>query len=200
MQPATDRATVPTKMNVLIAEDDTVSRLLLQATLRVLGHESVAVADGRRAWERIQQEHFPVLISDWLMPEMDGLELSRLVRASSRGSYTFILLLTSLGGKANYLEAMNAGADDFITKPFDEDQLAARLVVAGRMLGLQHHVTQLEGLLPICAYCKKINDGRDGWKPIERYVSARSNATFSHGICPACMAKHFNFECTKGSV
>ena len=123
-------------MKILIAEDDMTSRLVLRATLTKLGHEVTAVTDGQEAWNTIEQKHFPVLISDWMMPGMDGLELCRLIRAVPRSQYTYIILLTALGGKGSYLDGMDAGADDFVTKPFDEEQLAARLRVAARILDL----------------------------------------------------------------
>ncbi|HEV7815740.1 MAG TPA: diguanylate cyclase [Janthinobacterium sp.] len=123
-------------MKILIAEDDTSSRLVLGATLRKLGHEVTAVADGRSALEAWQHGEFVLLISDWMMPDMDGLELCRMVRAASRLQYTYIILLTALSGKGRYLEGMGAGADDLITKPFDEEHFAARLHVAERILGL----------------------------------------------------------------
>ena len=186
-------------MKILIAEDDPTSRLLLTASLQALGHEVVATADGLSAWEQWQQSYFPVLITDWAMPRMDGLTLSRAVRQTQRNQYTCVILLTALEGRSKYLEAMDAGADDFITKPFDQEQLAARLTVAGRMLGLRQHVTQLEGLLPICAYCKKIRDEKADWEPIEKYIAARSKTTFTHGICPACMQQHFNVKLGEAS-
>ncbi len=123
-------------MKILIAEDDMTSRLVLGATLKKLGHEVTATSDGRQAWDALHKEHFPLLISDWMMPDMDGLELCRLIRAEHHSQYTYIVLLTALGGKASYLDGMDAGADDFITKPFDEDQLVARLRVADRILAL----------------------------------------------------------------
>ena len=181
-------------MKILIAEDDVTSRLVLDASLRTLGHEVVAVENGLRAWDESRAKYFPVLITDWVMPHMDGLALCRTLREAQREQYTCVILLTALEGKANYLEAMNAGADDFITKPFDLEQLAARLVVAERMLGLRQHVTQLEGLLPICAYCKKIRNEKEGWESIEKYIAARSETKFSHGICPACMKTHFKMD------
>lgn len=123
-------------MDILIAEDDTTSRLTLEMTLRKLGHRVTAVTDGRAALEAWQHQPFPLLISDWMMPGLDGLELVRTIRARQRQQYTYILLLTALGGKTNYLAGMEAGADDFITKPFDEDLLHARLHAAGRFLQL----------------------------------------------------------------
>jgi DNA-binding response OmpR family regulator len=84
------------------------------------------------------------------------------------------------------MEAMQAGMDEFMTKPFDEDQLQARLIVAGRVAALQQHVLTLEGLLPICPYCKRIREGTGEWKTLELYVADHSDAKFSHGVCPDC--------------
>ena len=169
--------------------------MVLVASLKKRGHEVVAVENGRKALEAFQQDYFPVLISDWMMPEMDGLELCREIRKMPRDNYTYLVLLTSLEGKTNYLEAMDAGADDFITKPFDADQLTARIQVAERILGLHKHVSQLEGLLPICCSCKKIRDGADKWQRVENYIEIHSEARFTHGYCPECYEKwmHSNF-------
>jgi phosphoserine phosphatase RsbU/P len=182
-------------LKILIAEDENVSRVVLEASLKKRGHEVIAVENGLKAWEAFQGEYFPVLISDWLMPEMDGLALFRKIRELPRDSYTYLVLLTSLEGKTNYLEAMDAGADDFMTKPFDADQLTARIQVADRILGLHKHVTQLEGLLPICCSCKKIRDGST-WQRVESYIEIHSEARFTHGYCPECYDKwmHSNFS------
>jgi sigma-B regulation protein RsbU (phosphoserine phosphatase) len=176
-------------MKILIAEDDAVSRRRLEMTLTKQGHEVRSVPDGLEAWEIWKQEEIPVVISDWIMPGADGLALCRMIRGMHRGHYTYVVMLTSLEGKTNYLEAMEAGADDFLNKPFDEEQLAARLKVAERILGLRQHVNRLEGLLPICSYCKKIRDEQNTWKQMESYISRRSEARFSHSICPECFEK-----------
>jgi DNA-binding response OmpR family regulator len=173
-------------MRILIAEDDTMSRLLLFSALRKMGHEVVATTNGHEAWQAFEAETFPLVISDWMMPERDGLELCRMVRAAHRPAYTYVMLLTMLEGKGRFLEGMRAGADDFITKPFDEEQLAARLHVAERIVGLQQEVKQLKGLLPICSYCKSIRDDSNYWQKVESYIGARTDAEFSHGICPTC--------------
>ncbi|MDZ4818443.1 MAG: ATP-binding protein [Planctomycetota bacterium] len=132
-------------MKLLIAEDDTTTRLVLGATLRRLGHSVTAVATGLQAWEAWQQDEYALLISDWMMPEMDGLALCRKIRAEPCAHYTYLILLTSLDGKGNYLDGMDSGADDMITKPFDEKLLEARLRVAERMLAL-HEALRIEAI------------------------------------------------------
>ena len=176
-------------MKILIAEDEKISRIVLEASLKKRGHDVIAVENGLKAWEAFQQDYFPVLISDWMMPEMDGLALCRKIREQPHDNYTYLVLLTSLQGKTNYLEAMEAGADDFMSKPFDADQLTARIQVAERILGLHRHVTQLEGLLPICCSCKKIRDGAHNWQRVEKYIEIHSEARFTRGYCPECYEK-----------
>jgi DNA-binding response OmpR family regulator len=123
-------------MNTLIADDDDITRLLLSSALTKLGHDVHEATNGCDAWDAWHGGEFPLIISDWMMPDLDGLEFCRRIRAERRADYTYIVLLTSRSGRTNYLEAMNAGADDFITKPFDKDALAARVRVAERILGL----------------------------------------------------------------
>src|SRR5207244_3268405 len=124
-------------MNVLIAEDDRDSRELLRWLLEKLGYEVVAAENGKQAWDAFQREAFRLIISDLLMPDVDGLELCRRIRQENPKRYTYIILLTALIGKKDYLDGMEAGADDFMTKPFDPDELKARLRVAERILAIQ---------------------------------------------------------------
>lgn len=173
-------------MKVVAVEDDPASRLLLQLVLEKLGHQVAVAASGGEAWERLQREPAQVVITDWMMPDMDGLELTRRLRARHDRSYTYVIMLTALGGRANYLEAIGAGADDFLTKPLDRDILAARLMVAERVLALQGEVRAMSGLLSACAYCRRIQEGGD-WVSLERYVATHTDSSFSHGICPECM-------------
>ena len=177
-------------MDLLLAEDDAVARMTLSAVLRKLGYAVTEAQDGGEAWANLEVGHFPIVISDWQMPEVSGPELCRRIRARATDRYTYFLLVTATGGKQRYLEGMEAGADDFITKPVDMDELRARLKAAERILGLRRHVQQLEGLLPICAYCKRIRDASEKWESIEQYVEARSDAQFSHGYCPDCYEKY----------
>jgi len=123
-------------MKILIAEDDTTSRLTLAATLRKFGHEVTAVSTGQAALQAWERDVYPMLISDWMMPELNGLELCRAIRNGNRQHYTYVIILTALSGKNNQLDGMDSGADDFISKPFDEDLLLTRLRVAERILEL----------------------------------------------------------------
>nr|MDQ2732837.1 diguanylate cyclase [Armatimonadota bacterium] len=124
-------------MKILIAEDDTLSRMLLSSALQQLGHEVEAVKNGNDAWEAFLIKEYSIIISDRVMPDMDGLELCRQVRAAQGLRYTYLILLAAQAGKTDYTEAMNSGADDFLIKPFDAEQLRARLRVAERILDLQ---------------------------------------------------------------
>jgi len=123
-------------MNTLIADDDDITRLLLSSALTKLGHDVHEATNGREALAAWQGGEFPLIISDWMMPDLDGLEFCRRIRAESREDFTYIILLTSRSGKTDYLEAMGAGADDFVTKPFEREEFAARVRVAERILGL----------------------------------------------------------------
>ena len=124
-------------MKTLIADDDETTRLLLGLTLRMIGHEVHEARNGREALAEWAKGEFPLIITDWMMPDINGLEVCRRLRAGLGNDYTYILLVTGRSGKKNYLEAIEAGADDVITKPFDRDALAARVHVATRILGLQ---------------------------------------------------------------
>jgi DNA-binding response OmpR family regulator len=127
-------------MNVLVAEDDDVTRLLLSSALSKLGHKVSEATDGDGAWEAWQRDHFSLVISDWMMPAVDGLELCRRIRLHQGTNFTYLILLTARTGKANYLGAMEAGVDDFITKPFEKDQFLARVRVATRILEMHENL------------------------------------------------------------
>ncbi|HEV7405277.1 MAG TPA: response regulator [Chthoniobacteraceae bacterium] len=173
-------------MKILIAEDEKISRRLLETTLAGSGFAVTVAEDGAQAWEAMQQEYFPVLITDFQMPEMDGYELSRRIREANAEQYTYVILLTAQGSKADYFGAISAGVDDFLMKPFDEDLLAARLHVAERIVGLRQHARRLERLLPMCCYCKKIRDDASAWHDLETYLLQQGEFDFSHTYCPDC--------------
>jgi phosphoserine phosphatase RsbU/P len=173
-------------MRILVVDDDSLARDTLAVALELDGHVVVTASDGEEGWQAFGKKNFSVVISDCLMPETDGLELCRRIRTSETTRYCYVILLTALNGKEKYLEAMDAGADDLLSKPYDRDELRARLRVAERIAGLQDRTKRLEGILPTCMYCKKIRDERSHWVRIEQYISQRTEASFSHGVCPDC--------------
>lgn len=124
-------------MDVLIADDDPVSRRLLQSYLEKWGHNVAAAGDGAQAWRLFESREFPIVISDWMMPEMDGLELIRRIRSSRRPGYSYAILLTARSQKQDIIEGMEAGADDFLSKPFDRDELRVRLHAGQRVVELE---------------------------------------------------------------
>lgn len=191
-------------MKILIAEDDPVSRVLVEQLLRKWGFDVMTASSGVGAWQVFEGGHAPpIAIFDWLMPEMDGLELCRKLRATPRTPATYIILLTIRGSQVDIVQGFEAGADDYITKPFDSEELRARVQVAARIVNLQWRladrvreleetlarVKQLQGLLPICSYCKKIRNDSNYWQQVESYISEHSQAYFTHGVCPDCYEK-----------
>jgi phosphoserine phosphatase RsbU/P len=183
-------------LKILIADDDATARNFLRAALRRLDHECVVAPDGPSAWEAYQTVQPSLVLADWLMPGLTGLELCRMIRSERRPRYTYVILVTALSGKGSYLEGMEAGADDFVTKPFDLDEMAARLRVAQRIIGMQAEIGQLQGLLPICSYCRKIRD-QEQWSSLEDYVARRTELALSHSICPACYHDKLKPEMTR---
>ena len=146
-------------MKILAVEDDAVSLAVLRQALRKLGHEVIEAVDGETAWKLATKEHVRVVVSDWSMPQMDGLELCRRIRKAAGPDYTYFILLTARDASGeNQQAAADAGVDDFLTKPLNFDELWNRLRVAERILRYATQVRQLEEMLPICSYCKKIRD------------------------------------------
>jgi phosphoserine phosphatase RsbU/P len=196
-------------VRILIAEDDLVSCHLLETTLIRWGYEVVVTCDGAAAWQVLQRADAPPLaILDWMMPGMDGLEVCRRVRRVSTPTAPYLILLTAKGRREDVVMGLRSGADDYVTKPFNREELRARLQVGMRIVELQQsladrvkaleealvRVKQLQGLLPICAYCKKIRDDQNYWQQVESYISEHSEAQFSHSICPDCYEKRVKPE------
>lgn len=190
-------------MRVLIADDDRVSAAALAGTLRQWRFDVTAAHDGTAAWELLQEQRPAMAIVDWMMPGMDGPTICRHIRREPLLAGTYVIVLTSRDSTADLVVALEAGADDYVVKPFNRDELRARVQVGARVATLQSRlaervtelqdalakITQLEGLLPICSYCKRIRTSEAQWDSIEQYVSERSQAEFTHGVCPSCFER-----------
>ena len=196
-------------MKVVVADDDPVARRLLEGVLGKLGFDVILAKDGTQALEILTADDPPPLaILDWMMPGMTGVDVCRSLRERAPSAPTYVLIVTSREQTDDLVTALNAGADDYVTKPFQVEELKARVGVGLRVATLQRriadrvteleralaHVTRLQGLLPICMYCKKIRNDQNYWTQVETYVSDHSDARFSHGICPECRAKHIEPE------
>jgi phosphoserine phosphatase RsbU/P len=193
-------------MRVLIAEDDPTSRKLIEASLAREGYEVISASDGDEAWDRLHDEEAPRLaILDWMMPGRDGIEIVRRLREETRASYVYVLLVTTKTRTEDIIHGLDAGADDYLTKPYDPQELRCRIQSGIRILRLEEalagkvkelsealsHVKQLQGLLPICMFCKKIRDDSDTWHRLETYIERNSEALFSHSLCGDCRLQHY---------
>ncbi len=173
-------------MKILIAEDNQVVREVLKQRLTQLGHDVVVTSNGLEAWQIYERETVPLIVCDWIMPELDGLELCRKMRSQPQAEYTYFIMLTVRSAIDDYHTAMAAGVDDFLTKNLDPEELLIRLRVAERILTFAKQVKHLQGLLPICSYCKRVRNDKDYWQQIENYIHEQTGTDFSHGICPEC--------------
>ena len=176
-------------MRVLIADDSPVSRRLLEQTLRGWGYEVAAVADGAEAWQVLNSENPPTLaILDWMMPGFTGPELCRMVRARSKEPYTYILLLTSRSERDDMVAGMDAGADDYVTKPFDRHELQVRLRAGTRIVDLQEQLVATREALRVQAtrdYLTQIWNRSAIFEILERELSRSSRDGIPVGIVVA---------------
>jgi len=188
-------------MTVLVADDHDVNRKLLRSILTAVGYDVVEAINGLDALHILENASTPMVgLIDWEMPRMEGIEVCRQARAIPVTTPLFLILVTVRDSKQDVVAGLLAGANDYITKPFDKTELLARVKVGAEMVELQQTLTerveelrealmkvkQLGGLLPICSYCKKIRDDQNYWQQVEAYVGKHSEAQFSHSICPEC--------------
>lgn len=193
-------------MKILIAEDDLTSRLMLKGILVKWGHDILIASDGLEALNQLKAPDRPqAVILDWEMPGLDGLEVCRQIKKMDLSVPIHTILLTGRGSKEEIVQGLDAGADDYITKPFDTNELKARVRAAERMVQVQEtlarkiedlkealrHVKLLQGIIPICMHCHKIRNDNQAWDQLEAYITDHSDAQFSHSLCPDCMKKFY---------
>ncbi len=172
-------------MQILVVEDDHISRKLVTTILKQLGHDLLVAEDGEIAWRLYQTTPVRLVVSDWLMPNMDGLQLCKKIREAEATDYTYFICLTANAAeRENYFKAMEVGVDDFLSKPMDRTELEIRLKVAERILRATSRIKSLENVLTICTYTKKIEIPDEGWETIEEFLRKHLGITVSHGIAP----------------
>lgn len=191
-------------MTVLIADDDKLSLNVLNDTLTRAGYDVLTATDGDQAWKKLQQSNASLAVLDWIMPGMEGIEICQRAQKEPRLANRYFILLTGKSKTEDLVAGLQSGASDYLRKPFDEAELLARVEVGVRFIELQRklaerveemekalaQVRRLEGLLPICSYCKRIRNEQDYWERVDNYISQHANVRFSHNICPECYEKH----------
>ncbi len=193
-------------MKILVAEDDMVSNKLLVANLKKWGHEVVSVLNGKDAHSKyLEGTDFDIAILDWMMPDMEGVEVCKRIKEHNAHSFAYVIILTAKTQTEDIVKALDCGADDYITKPFVAAELRARVMAGERIVTLERslrksiveleqalsEVKTLQGILPVCAWCKRVRDDSDYWHTVEEYISNHSEAEISHSICPTCLAERY---------
>ena len=186
---------------VLVADDEPVSRTVVSAMLKKAGYPVILASDGEQAWKKLEAADSPSLaLLDWEMPGLQGPEVVERIRNRASQAPTYVILLTSRDSSADIVRGLRAGADDYVTKPANEDELIARVNVGARVVQLQialadrvrsleealANVKALQTLLPMCAYCKSIRNDQNYWEKVETYFSQHSHVSFTHSYCPNC--------------
>jgi len=192
-------------MKILIAEDNLTQQLMLKATCSELGYDPVVTGDGLTACEIMLKPDAPKLaIIDWMMPGMDGVEVCRKIREVKSYDPAYLIMLTSRDDPEDIVKGLQSGANDYMVKPYNVQELQVRIGVGCRFVELQAMLTgrikelesaqaqikTLQGILPICTYCKKIRDDQQYWQQVENYVTDHTQVHFSHAVCPDCYKKH----------
>ncbi len=187
---------------ILLAEDEARYRRILSHYLTSWGFSVTVAQDGLEALDALTGDDAPAMaLVDWVMPGLEGPEICERVRLRSDRPYTYIILLTAKAQKEEVAAGFAAGADNYVTKPCDMNELHARLKVGERMVTLERalakqvdtlqraldHVRQSKEALPICAWCKRVRDDKDYWHSIEEYLHVHTGTDFTHGICPHCV-------------
>lgn len=188
-------------LHVLVADDEPVSRTVVGAMLKKAGYLVTVANDGDQAWSQLTSADPPAIaLLDWEMPGLNGPEVVSRIRGRDVPTPTYVILLTSRDSSADIVAGLKAGADDYVTKPADQDELIARVNVGARVVQLQSalaervrsleealaNVKALQTLLPMCAYCKAIRNDQNYWEKVETYFHDHSGVSFSHSYCPTC--------------
>ncbi len=173
---------------ILVIDDDENTLWLVSTLLQHNGFTTVTSGSSAEGLKLAQDEQPDMVLLDVMMPELDGWELCRRIRGDARHDrYTYLMVLTQLGGKKNYLEAMDAGADDFLTKPFDPDELVTRLRVAERILGMEATLGYLEALVECCPGCQRVRQANGRWVGLRQVAEGAHLAPATR--CPECVRK-----------
>jgi DNA-binding response OmpR family regulator len=198
-------------VKLLVVEDDPFFLRVLHKRLATEGYQVLTAADGREGMKAIVSAEPDLVISDWMMPEVDGLELCQSVKTGLREAAPYFILLTAKGEINDRLLGLETGADDYLVKPCDQGELMARVRAGLRIVLLTQdlrrvvselratnadlaaaraEVTRLNDLTPICSFCKKVRSPDGEWGPLDHYLGSHERVDFTHGLCPTCRDAH----------
>jgi DNA-binding response OmpR family regulator len=177
-----------THMKIIVADDDPLTRMIVTAGMKALGHHVSAYETGLEAWTAFQQSPSQIIITDWAMPGMDGIKLTEAVRALPSDSYTYVIMLTGHGSREEFKTGIKAGVDAFLIKPLDGALLEAQVTIATRIVGLEEHANRLEAIIAVCSSCKRVHS-KGEWVSMEEFVLREFKTLPSHTYCPTCIAE-----------
>jgi len=165
-------------MRILIAEDERITRLTLARQLQSWGHEVIATEDGEQAWEQLSDAEFDVIITDWEMPKLSGVQLVQRIRETARNVYTYVIMLTSRSDKSDIVKGIEAGADDFVSKPFDREELRVRLLAGERIVRLERSLSRQNAELRDAN--ERIHHGLRAAARVQQSMLPRENIVTQH--------------------
>ncbi len=181
---------------VLAVDDNTINLSLLRSILEPQGYTAATALSAEEAFNFLEKEKPELILLDVMMPAMDGFETAMKIKQSPGLKDIPIIFLTARNETEDIVKGFDAGGVDYVTKPFNPPELLARIRTHIELKRAREEISTLHGLLPICARCKKIRDKAGNWQRIESYISQRSKAEFSHGLCPECMRTILSEELT----
>ena len=202
----------PAEIRILILEDDPAFQRVLQKRMAGEGYQVAVAADGREGLKLIVSFEPDLVICDWMMPEVDGLEVCQSVKTGLKEAAPYFILLTAKGEISHKLLALDTGADDYLVKPCDPGELLARVKAGLRLVLLNQQLRQAAAqlhlanaelfsmrdtmkrvaeLLTVCTVCHRVRDGGDRWKFLDEYLRERGRVEITHGLCPECQASHY---------
>ena len=168
-------------MRIFLVEDEEITAAVMCETLTSMGHQVTVATDGLDAWRRLQREHFPLILSDWMMPGLDGPTLCRRIRAQGDSPYTYIIMLSVRDRRADRMDGLRAGADDFLVKPVDVEELAIRLEIARRIIAIQEDLERQNARLANLASTDELT-GLANRREYRRAIEENFALSRAHGL------------------